>query len=92
MTRIALRTAGRRFAAAASLALAACGGARDLPPVPEPDLASLEPAVQAEMRQARSAFDAGLRQASSDATRAQVYGRLGMHYHAQALREPARVA
>lgn len=87
----------RGFLAALLLAglLTGCGGgppevARDLPPVPHPELATVEPGVRDELAAARQELDEAL--ADPDATAAglaEAFGELGGRYLAYDLVEPA---
>ncbi len=83
-----------RIAAAALLFPLVVAVAADerLTPVPEPDLATLEPSVREALVRARSGFEEASLQAEDDQELGDVYGQLGAWYQVHGLNNEARVA
>ncbi|MFU8830618.1 MAG: tetratricopeptide repeat protein [Wenzhouxiangella sp.] len=73
------------------LALAIAADER-LTPVPEPDLATLEPSVREALLRARSGFQEASLQAEGDEDLGDVYGELGAWYQVHGLSHEARAA
>jgi tetratricopeptide (TPR) repeat protein len=90
MTNFAVwRIAATAFLFPLALALAAD---ERLSPVPEPDLATLEPSVREALVRVRTGFEASSREAETDEELGDVYGQLGAWYQVHGLNNEALVA